>query len=216
MSREDFKKMKKIQSKRELNKVQKKASFIDAAERLFMQKGFENTSIDEVAKEAGLTKRTLYQYFTSKEDLFYAVATKGARLLLSAYEEAMKRGNNVLEKIRLGNKAYLQFYKDYLGMFRLMNYTPATLQNSEESPHYREIRVLDGIRMQYFMDFVASGHSDGSINPNLDIRKAIFFAFFAPFSLLYTVSSMSMWDQLELDENEFLQFSFDLFADALK
>ncbi|MHB1316042.1 MAG: TetR/AcrR family transcriptional regulator [Christensenellales bacterium] len=208
--------MKEIQSKRESNKAQKKASFLDAAERLFMQKGFENTSIDEVAKEAGMTKRTLYQYFGSKEDLFYAVALKGVRLLLSVYEDAMNQGGNTLEKIRLGNKAYLQFYMDYLGMFRLLNYQPANQKNCEASPHYREIQVLDGIRMKYFMEFVAAGKSDGSINPNLDIKKAVFFAFFSAFSLLFTVSSLNMWDKLELDEREFLDFSFDLLADALK
>ncbi|NLI92940.1 MAG: TetR/AcrR family transcriptional regulator [Peptococcaceae bacterium] len=208
--------MKVIPSKRELNKAKKKASLIDAAERLFIQKGFENTSIDEVAKEAGLTKRTLYQYFLSKEDLFYAVALKGARQLFSIYEDAMSKGDNALEKIRLGNKVHLQFYTDNLGMFRLLNYRPANQKNSEASPHYRELVVLDSIRMKYYMELSAECKSDGSINTNLDITKAVFFAFFSAFSLLYTVSSLNMWDKLELNENEFLRFSFDLLADAIK
>ncbi len=210
--------MKEIQSKRELNKAKKKALLMDATERLFIQKGFENTSIDEVAKEAGLTKRTLYQYFRSKEDLFYAVALKGARQLTFAYEEAMSRGDNALEKIRLANQAYLQFYMNYPGMFRLLNYKPANQKNSDESPHYREMGTLDGIRMKHYGDLVAAGKSDGSINTNLDMKKAVFFPFFLAFSLLYTVSSTdkSMWDMLELNENEFLRFSIELLADALK
>lgn len=208
--------MKEIQSKRELNKAQKKVLLVDAAERLFMQKGFENASIDEVSKEAGFTKRTLYQYFLSKEDLFYAVTLRGIRLLLSTCEEEMSKGVNALEKIRLGNNAHLQFFTDNLEMFRLLNYRPANRKNSEESPHYREIEILDGIRMKYYMDLVAEGKSDGSINPKLDITKAVFFAFFSAFSLLYTVSSVSIWDKLELNENEFLRFSFDLISDALK
>jgi AcrR family transcriptional regulator len=208
--------MEKNQSKRESNKEKKKALFIAAAEGLFLQKGFEGTSIDEVAKEAGHTKRTLYQYFTGKEDLFYAIALKGARQLFSAFEDAMSKGDNALEKISLGNKAYLKYYAENYEMFRLLNYRPANQYNSEESPHYREIRILDGKRMSIFMDLIAAARADGSINPKLDIIKAVFFAFFAPYSLLYTVSSMSMWEMLELDEMEFLRFSFDLLADALK
>jgi AcrR family transcriptional regulator len=209
--------MEKNLSKRESNKVQKKSALIDAAEKLFMQNGFENTSIDEVAKTAQLTKRTLYKYFNSKEDLFYAVALKGARQLLSSYEGAMEQGGNTLEKIRLGNKAYLQFYMEYLGMFRLLNYTPANKLNCEASPHYREIQVLDSVRLKYFMDFMVSGREDGSINPRLDIKKALFFEFFTPFSLLFTLSSTGiLWDKLDLDEREFLEFCFDLLADALK
>ncbi len=210
--------MEKNQSKREWNKAQKKASFLDAAEKLFMQRGFENTSIDDVAKEAGLTKRTLYQYFKSKEDLFYAVALKGARQLTANYEEAIEQGTNALEKIRLANKVYLQFFRDHLGMFRLLNYQPANRQNCEASPHFCEMEMLNGVRMRHYMDLVGKGISDGSINANLDMRKAVFFAFFSAFSLLFAVSSMdrSMWDMLQLDENEFLGFSFDLLADALR
>jgi AcrR family transcriptional regulator len=210
--------MENIQSKRESNKAQKKALFLDAAERLFVQNGFDNTSIDDVAKEAGLTKRTLYQYFNSKEDLFYAVALKGAKLLTAAYEEGLGQGANTLEKIRLGNKVYLQFYKEYLGLFRILNYKPSNQQNTDASPNYRELQTIDGIRMMHFANLVSEGKTDGSINTSLDMKKAVYFAFFTAFSLLYTVSTAdkSMWAMLGLDENEFLQFSFDLLADALK
>jgi AcrR family transcriptional regulator len=210
--------MEKKQSKREWNKAQHKASILDAAERLFMQKGFENTSIDDVAKAAKLTKRTLYQYFLSKEDLFYAVALKGARLLTFAYENAFNQGETALDKIRQGNKAYLQFYEDYLGMFRILNYQPANQQNTAASPNFREMEMLNANRMRHYADLVAEGKSDGSINAGLDMKKAVFFAFFAAFSLLFTISSTdkSMWDMMGLNESEFLQFSFDLLADALR
>jgi AcrR family transcriptional regulator len=210
--------MEKIISKRELNKTHHKAAIMDAAEKLFMQKGFENTSIDEVAKEARLTKRTLYQYFISKEDLFYAVALKGGRQLTFIYENAFGQGQNALDKIRQGNQAYLQFYQDYLGMFRILNYQPANQKNCAASPNFLEMGMLNANRMRHYANLVDEGRSDGSINPGLDTRKAVFFAFYAAFSLLFTVSSTdkSMWAMLQLDENEFLRFSFDMIADALR
>jgi AcrR family transcriptional regulator len=210
--------MKEIKSKRELNKAKKEALFINAAEKLFMEKGFENTSIDEVAKEAGLTKRTLYQYFQSKEDLFYAIAVQGAKELYEASIEAISKGNNALEKIRLANLAHLQFYLDNLKMFRILNYQPVNRLNSEASTHYQEIQILDGLRMKSLAELATEGKSDGSINHDLDIKKAIFYAFFASFSMLYTISSTdkSIWTALNLDENEFLHFSFDLIINALK
>ncbi len=203
-------------SKREQNKSQKKAALIDGAERLFIENGFDKTSVDEVAKNAGLTKRTLYQYFLSKEDLFCAVTLKGAKQLLAVYEEAMSKGLNALEKIRLGNMAYLEFYNSYPGMFRLMNYSPANRFNVEQSPHYLDLEVMDGIRMQYFMRLVEESQLDKSINPSLDAGKAVFFAFFSAFSLLYTVSTLSMWSKLDLGEGDFLTYSFDLLIGALR
>lgn len=205
-------------SKREQNKAQKKASFLDAAEKLFVQKGFENTSIDDVAAEAGLTKRTLYQYFDSKEDLFFAVAVKGVRQLTRVYEEAIEKGKNAHDRIRLANKAYLQFYQENLGMFRLLNYQPANQQSCEASPNYCEMRILDGVRMKHYADIIEEAKADGSIKSGLDLKKAVFFGFFSPFSMLFTVSAAGkgMWDAIGIDEGEFFSFSFDLLADALK
>lgn len=46
---------------------------IDAALDLFVTKGFKGTRLDDVAKQAGISKGTLYLYFDNKEDLFRAV-----------------------------------------------------------------------------------------------------------------------------------------------
>lgn len=213
-----MKNMKDILSKREANKAQKKAAFLQAAEKLFADKGFENTSIEEVVKHAGLTKRTLYQYFQSKEDLFYAVALKGAWQLYKASVVAIERGENAREKIRLANLAHLNFYKEHFDSFKILNYTPANRENSKASPHYQEIRMLDAARMKYIGSLMAAGKSDGSINSMLDMKKAVLFGFFSAFSMLYTFAytDKSIWKALSLEEDEFLQFSFDLLADALK
>lgn len=209
--------MEKKSSKREWNKTQHKAAIMDAAEKLFLAKGFDDTSIDDVAREAGLTKRTLYQYFLSKEDLFYAVAVKAARILTDAYESEILRGTTALEKIRLANGAFLRFYREHGGLFKLLNYQPSNRENSEASDNYHELQVLDGTRMRHLAALVSLAQKDGSINPGLDTKKAVFFAFFASFSLLNMVSSMEgAWELLGLDEDNFIRFSFNLLADALR
>jgi AcrR family transcriptional regulator len=48
-------------------------ALVDAAERLFIARGFHETSVDAVADEAGYTKGAVYSNFASKEDLFFAV-----------------------------------------------------------------------------------------------------------------------------------------------
>jgi AcrR family transcriptional regulator len=52
---------------------QKPAAIRAAAQRLFLQRGLQQTSMDAVAAEAGTTKQTVYRYFGSKERLFAAV-----------------------------------------------------------------------------------------------------------------------------------------------
>lgn len=49
---------------------------LEAAERVFLQSGFANTSMDAVAELAGVSKRTVYSNFGNKQDLFAAVIRK--------------------------------------------------------------------------------------------------------------------------------------------
>lgn len=52
--------------------LEKRAAILDAAKRLFPQTGFEGTSMDAIAAEAGVSKLTVYSHFTDKETLFVA------------------------------------------------------------------------------------------------------------------------------------------------
>jgi AcrR family transcriptional regulator len=52
-------------------------NIMEAATKLFAVKGFQGTSISEIATAAGISKGLMYNYFTSKEDLLDAIITKG-------------------------------------------------------------------------------------------------------------------------------------------
>lgn len=61
-----------MSSVREEKKRKTKKAIIKAAVKLFDQKGFEKTSIEELAREAGVGKGTIYTYFQTKSEIFYA------------------------------------------------------------------------------------------------------------------------------------------------
>ena len=56
---------------RELKKEQTRKLIADTAWRLFADRGFDQVSVAEVAREAQVAEATVYNYFLSKEDLFY-------------------------------------------------------------------------------------------------------------------------------------------------
>ena len=58
------------------------AKILDAAYALFWRQGFARVSMDEVAARAGVTKRTLYQHFRSKDDLMAAALSRTSELAL--------------------------------------------------------------------------------------------------------------------------------------
>ena len=205
-------------SKRELNKAKKKALIINTAERLFVEKDFVSTSMDEIANAAGLTKRTVYKYFINKEDLFYAIIRRGAELLDTYFEEAFNKGNNALEKIHLANKAYLQFYTGNQNIFRLWTYMPSNKKNCEASINFCEAeKIRSNIAMRY-IQIIEEGKADGSINKDLNTKQAVFFLLFSSTGYLNTIALLDkvFWDIQEIDEDSFIKFGLELFTDVLK
>lgn len=53
--------------------AEKRIEFIQVAEELFLEKGFENTSVDDIVKKMGAAKGLFYYYFDSKDDVILAI-----------------------------------------------------------------------------------------------------------------------------------------------
>jgi TetR/AcrR family transcriptional repressor of mexJK operon len=60
----------------------KEASIVEAAQRIFLARGYESASMDAIALEANVSKRTVYNRFVSKEDLFAATIEETCRRIL--------------------------------------------------------------------------------------------------------------------------------------
>lgn len=63
-------------SRKEREKLQKRNEILMAALRLFAEKGFENTTMDEIAESAEFGKGTIYNYFENKSDIYKGILDK--------------------------------------------------------------------------------------------------------------------------------------------
>ncbi|HZC98334.1 MAG TPA: helix-turn-helix domain-containing protein, partial [Bradyrhizobium sp.] len=75
-----------------------KARILDAAQRIFLQRGYQSASLDEIAERAPASKPTIYAHFPGKEALFEAVV---ARVVagLTNFEGFEPRGRTVQDKL---------------------------------------------------------------------------------------------------------------------
>ena len=88
----------------------KQDQIIEAARQLFYKYGFKKVSMDEIAREAGVTKRTIYMYFSSKEEL-----------LKYFIEEELKNMKQIVEEIE--KRKDLEFFESVnLGIYKLLKY----------------------------------------------------------------------------------------------
>ena len=72
---------------------------LDAAARLFRERGYEVTSMRDIAAAAGMLAGSLYYHFASKEDLLVAVYAEGVKRIGAAVEEALRGGGEPWERL---------------------------------------------------------------------------------------------------------------------
>jgi AcrR family transcriptional regulator len=107
---------------KEQEKEQRRNYITDAAEKLFFSHGYDNVTMDDIAKEVGLTKKSLYLYFKNKESLFFAVVLRGTRILNALVKEDVKNGKNGFESLWEIGHAYYTFVRKYPDYNRACNY----------------------------------------------------------------------------------------------
>jgi len=84
---------------RERKKQQTRQLIADTARRLFAERGFDRVTVAEVAREADVAEKTVYNYFPTKEDLFYSRLESFEEELLAAIRER-PRGETILAAFR--------------------------------------------------------------------------------------------------------------------
>ncbi len=107
---------------KEQEKEQRRIYITNAAEKLFFSLGYDNVTMDDIAKEVGLTKKSLYLYFKNKESLFFAVVLRGTRILNALVKEYVKRSRTGFESLWEIGHAYYSFARKYPDYDRACNY----------------------------------------------------------------------------------------------
>ncbi len=88
----------------------RKNEMILAAELLFAESGYENVTMEDIAKKAEFGRRTLYLYFKTKEDLYLSVFNKYQKLKLEETSNNLNEGATSLHKIYIWGENYFNFY----------------------------------------------------------------------------------------------------------
>lgn len=79
----------------------KRTSIVNAAIRVFARKGLEKGKIADVAKEAGIGKGTVYEYFKSKEDIFSAIEMSVMGEMMGQVDRLVAEALSPTEKVQL-------------------------------------------------------------------------------------------------------------------
>jgi TetR/AcrR family transcriptional regulator len=156
-----------ISERRKREKEQRKTEILDAAERLFFSRSYEDVTMDNIAQEVELNKATIYLYFKNKEALFATIVLRGVQILREKYQECMERQVTGIIKVALMGQAYYQFSQENADYLRLIHFYGSE-RFSTEAPYTAEIGKGYGTNRMILQDAIQEGINDGTIRADLD------------------------------------------------
>jgi AcrR family transcriptional regulator len=125
-----------------LSATARREQLLDVALEVFAHTGYHDTSMNDVAEAAGVTKPVLYQHFESKRELFQALLDAVGARMLSAIREGTADATDGRSRTELGFRSYFRWVSSDHDAFMLL-YGGASRRDQEFSRAVR--RVTNGM-----------------------------------------------------------------------
>lgn len=219
---EHRKKNEKI-SRKERETQLRRQIILEAAEKLFLSKGYEHTTMDEIANEAEFSKGTVYKYFMSKDELYIAIGNKAYELIIEYTEKYTEKEKPGIQQIMSVGYAYYEFTKKYSVYANIFHDIAVKLPDIANKPKkeltdieknylslsntYRDLffKVLsDAVKVkdirddknQFLIGYVLSTLTSGLVNDLMHNKAFI--------------------KKLGLNSDEIIDFTFEILGEGLK
>ncbi len=99
---------------------QRRQQLIEVGRRLFAEKGFEGTTVEEIAAAAGVSKPVLYEHFGGKEGLYAVVVDREIQALLGQMTAALQPGGHARALLEAAAMALLDYIENSTDGFRIL------------------------------------------------------------------------------------------------
>ena len=199
--------------RREREKQERRQAILEAAAKVFLEKGPAAASMDEIAERAELSKGTLYLYFSSKEDLFVAASAEPLDYLISLFREAVDRSTTGLEAIKWAGWYFLDFLVKHPGQFR-MAFLSEGSSHSKVSPESMKAKAERQRECEHLIQTALTrAKEDGTLKPDSDI-PLLSRLLWGHISGVLMLHSRCCYDDTTMDVDRLLEYSWKTTMDA--
>lgn len=200
----------------------RKEDIISSAERVFFTKGYQASTMDDVAKEAQFSKRTLYIYFSSKEQIYFEIMARGYRLFLQLLEQDdnsidLKDPAKSLKELFYKFSAFRKEYPHHFQAImeyqnREIDFTASLTSSSIEECYRLGEEVL-----QYLIKLIKAGISDGTFLPGLNAERTALILWSCTLGLFNTADKKEYYlkNYYHLTGDELLQESYTILLHSI-
>ncbi|MHA7925823.1 MAG: TetR/AcrR family transcriptional regulator [Marinobacter sp.] len=152
-----------LKTRREREKQARYDTILDAAELVFSEKGYERTSMDDIARTASLSRALLYVYFKDKAAIQRGIMLRAGHSLFRRFEEARQTADNGLAQIRAMGESYYRFYLEEPDYFSALTKASTAMAEADES-QAEEMLCSKSDLMELMVGAIELGLEDGTMN----------------------------------------------------
>lgn len=182
-----------------------------SAERLFLEKGFVQTTIHDISEDSDYSRRTIYSYYESKEDILYHIVEKGLLSLKVNINTALSKSNDFLDRYRMICTAFKSYQYDSPSSMDSVIKVKATGFNEKDIPEVI-IRILSlGDEMnQVLAKFIEDGIKQKVVREDINPMATVYIMWSNISSLLSLAETKEtiIKKQLDMTSSEFLDYGF--------
>ncbi|MHA7128546.1 TetR/AcrR family transcriptional regulator [Algoriphagus namhaensis] len=151
-----------ISDRKEREKEELKTAILQAAKKLFLEKGVEKTSMRNIADEIEYSPGIIYHHFKDKDAIFHALHQEGF-LMMNGRMKVLAAVSDPLERLKAMGKIYIDFALENPDMYDLMFIKEAPMHHiqEEKDENWKEGGMtFDGLR-QTIQQCIDRGHFKG-------------------------------------------------------
>lgn len=135
------------------------AELLEAARRLFAEQGFHATTVEDIAAAAGVAKGTVYLYYKSKHDVYWAALERGITELLHEIQTRLEAEASPEDKVRAFIAIKIHYFEMNRDFFRIYFSElgsgfshPTQMPPQFEQMYLQQARILEAVLQQGIQD----------------------------------------------------------------
>ncbi len=152
-------------SRSERRKARTVGAILEAAERKFLQHGFHGSTVEEIAEAADVSVGSIYVHFQSKDGLYLALIERALEVEERYMDEAFKPTLSLGQQLFAAGWAYLRFYLDHPGYFRILVFPHTDAQSTESVPYNERLAERAEAQVRRVAAIIELGVKTGAARP---------------------------------------------------
>lgn len=157
------------------------AEILEAARKVFADKGYAEASVEDIAHAAGIAKGTLYLYYASKQEIYWEALKRGLAALCAEIERRVGAERTCESKVRAFIAAKLTWFEENQDLFKIYHAEfahamsqPAYLHKDFKGFHQRQMSLLTrALRQGILHKVIRKLPAEAAAQAILDVARGI-------------------------------------------